>query len=245
MKLLKLNLRLFFCVLFSSYSYSGDFDLKYLSNIKSAISPENTLIAFDLHDVIFRKIHKIMTYKALLLISKGMYWYLLNPFFWHKAINISKEDLIWEDFYYKLIEHYPYLAKLKEDFYDISNAIEPIEETLEIIKELKSKKYKIFLLSNIGKDTYDRLIMSYKEIFSLFDGLYISSPENNYIHKPQDQYYIGFKKYLENLNFNYKNIIFIDDIEENISVADKHEISGIVFKDPSDLNFTLKHLNIF
>lgn len=238
---------LIFFVLFSSYtSLSGNLDShKYLANITQEINSNNTLIAFDLHDVIFKKLYKKIAYKTMLLIPKGMYRSIFNPFFWHKAVTLYNKKIIWEDLFYRLVSHYPYLDSLKNDFFEISNSLELIDQTVEIIKELKNKNYKIFLLSNIGKDTYDRLSGDYKETFELFDWIFVPSPENQYINKPQEIFYIEFKKYLANLNLKDKKIIFIDDLEENLISAYKFGISGVLFTSPKELNDVLKGLEVF
>ncbi len=46
---------------------------------------------------------------------------------------------------------------------------------IEIIKELKDKGYKVYVLSNCAQETYDKLKIKYPGIYSLFDGEYLPS----------------------------------------------------------------------
>ena len=93
------------------------------------------------------------------------------------------------------------------------------DEILNIVKELKSKGYNIYLLSNTSKQVKD--YFKDHEIFKYFDGFVLSYRIN--MLKPND----GIYEYLLN---EYKLLpsecLFIDDREDNVRTANKYGIKG-------------------
>jgi len=89
------------------------------------------------------------------------------------------------------------------------------------IEELKSKGFKIYLLSNYGKNAFERKTYSFLE---LVDGKVISYEIKAV--KPEPQI---FKELLRKYQIIPENAVFFDDIEENIIAARTHGINGIQF----------------
>ncbi|MBQ6497594.1 MAG: HAD family phosphatase [Bacilli bacterium] len=112
------------------------------------------------------------------------------------------------------------------------------QEVIEIIKNLKNKGYKVYLLSNTNEKSYEKVI---KDIEYLFDGVVLSYK----IHmiKP----YEGIYKYLID---KYKIIpeesLFIDDREDNIRTANSLGIKGRTVKPDNveDIKLVLKEYEI-
>lgn len=108
------------------------------------------------------------------------------------------------------------------------------EKLIEVIKTLKNKGYKIYMLSNTNEYMYENYI---KKIEYLFDGLVLSY--NVHMIKPYDSIY----KYLINTyNLNPEESLFIDDKKENIDTANKFGIKGRPVN-PNDIEDVLKVLN--
>lgn len=217
---------------------------KYLQ-LTHPVNPETTVFAFDLHDVLFSKNYRTVSLNVVKTLRRGMFWYVLNPFFIFRAFSIALKDFIWEDIFYKLSSYYQGFDKFKEDFFDISNSCcEPIVPMIEVLKDLKASGYKLFLLSNIGNESYDNFKPRFTEIMSLFDGQYLPSKENDYHHKPNLKYYQSFIEYLNKQGLKDKQIIFIDDLSKNLEGAFKVGISGIHCVNSDFVIETLKYLSV-
>ena len=97
------------------------------------------------------------------------------------------------------------------------------EDTAEYLKELKSRGFKIYILSNLSKESYD--YNSKYEFFKYTDGG-VYSYEVKKI-KPNPEIYTELlKKY----NLIPEETIFIDDVKENIDAANKLKINGVIFE---------------
>lgn len=113
------------------------------------------------------------------------------------------------------------------------------DNVIDIIKELKEKDYKIYLLSNINSHTYNHI--KDNKLFNLVDGYVFSYIEHQV--KP----YVGiYNTLLERYKLIPQECLFIDDNIKNIKTA--HEL-GIQGKKVIPDNFesvvqTLKEYNI-
>ncbi len=114
------------------------------------------------------------------------------------------------------------ISAMVTDFYDY---MPPFPETYELIKELKEKGYKIYLLSNATPRFFDR----YLDIpaFEYFDGLFISALYK--LLKPNREIYEAF---CNKFSLNPTECFFIDDLEANIEGAKKYGMQGFQFKAP-------------
>lgn len=247
MKLLKLSILVLIAL--ANYKILAKKFLKANDNnylrLEKDVNPNTTIFAFDLHDVLFSKNYKTIVKSVFKSLKNGIFWYIINPCFLYKAISISLKDKIWEDIFYSICEIYPDFLKFKEDFLDISNSCcEPIEEAIKIAEKLKEKGYKLFLLSNIGYESYLHFKKTFSNQLSLFDGVYLPSKNNNYDHKPNKSYFNGFLNYLNSIGLNNYQIIFIDDLPKNLDNALELGISGILCKNTDCITNSLKELSI-
>lgn len=96
------------------------------------------------------------------------------------------------------------------------------EDSSEYLITLKHQGVKIYILSNLSKESYDH--NSQYEFFKYIDGG-IYSFESKKI-KPDPEIYIEL---LEKYNLIPEETIFIDDVKENVSVANNLKINGIIF----------------
>ena len=112
-------------------------------------------------------------------------------------------------------------------------------EILDLIKELKSKGYNVYLLSNINSYTTENVARS--GLFELVDG-YILSYQVHQV-KPYEGIY---KTLLEKYNLTANECLFIDDNPNNIVTGNK---LGILSKKVEPDNVasvieTIKKLNL-
>ena len=96
------------------------------------------------------------------------------------------------------------------------------EETIAFLKELKSRNFKIYILSNLSKESHN-FIKQY-DFFELVDGGVYSYAEK--VCKPEIKIY---EKLLDKYHLSPEETIFIDDNEKNIKVAEKMGIHGVLF----------------
>lgn len=97
-----------------------------------------------------------------------------------------------------------------------------------------NKKYMTYLLSNIAKEPFEYIYENFKFAKIVKGGVY-SYVEN--ISKPETKIYeILIKRY----NLIPKETIFIDDRIDNVEIAEKLGIKGILYKKEDDLRELLE-----
>ncbi len=101
-----------------------------------------------------------------------------------------------------------------------------IDGMVELVKEIKQKGGKIFILSNISKGFAENYknVPDLKGLFSLFDGLVFSAPLG--MVKPSAEI---FEYLLKKYNLQRNDTVFIDDSPKNINGAKAVGINAILF----------------
>lgn len=113
------------------------------------------------------------------------------------------------------------------------------DNVIDIIKELKEKDYKIYLLSNINSHTYNHI--KDNKLFNLVDGYVFSYIEHQV--KP----YVGiYNTLLERYKLIPQECLFIDDNIKNIKTANELRIQGkkVIPDNFESVVQTLKEYNI-
>lgn len=117
-------------------------------------------------------------------------------------------------------EYREYIEKVFDNVYDISDPFEYSDQWIEEV----SKTHKVYLLSNFGKYPFEVLSRKYGFVDKV-DGKVISYEVE--CCKPNEYIYnCLFEKY----NLVPSECVFIDDREENIKMAQKLGMRGILFK---------------
>lgn len=119
-----------------------------------------------------------------------------------------------------------------------TNIFTPIQETIDTIKELRSKGYRLGLLSNTNEWDHEFGIRSV-EVYSLFDAVTVSYQIK--AKKPDERIYLDCLKKLE---LQPEECIFIDDIEQYVIKARKIGMNGINFTSNTDYKDVLYSLGI-
>lgn len=114
-----------------------------------------------------------------------------------------------------------------------------IKSMPNMIHALKSKGYKLFIVSNQATETFAMLQATFTDLFNLFDGTVISS--HVAMLKPELSIY---QYLLTTYHLNAKDCIFIDDQEENLPPARSLGIDSIHFKNAAELKKQLKSYNV-
>jgi FMN phosphatase YigB (HAD superfamily) len=217
----------------------------YLVELIDAVTPETTVIAFDLHNVIFKKQTRKIVMQGIKLLSQGTWRYTFSPRLWYRFYKIRSQSDVAEEIFQKMACQYPGLARFRGDFIRLTNAQRPIPDVMTMIKALKKKGYSLYILSNIGGDTFDELSEIYPELGEYFNGAFIATAENNYLQKPHPDFYESFKQGIINDGHEGKQILFIDDLKKNLSAASQCNIAGIHFTSPKKLQRIFTKLGIF
>jgi FMN phosphatase YigB (HAD superfamily) len=201
---------------------------------------KDTIIAFDLHSVVFKAniqemLHILWQWpKKLKLLLCGLNLKLI----W-KAFRLLLNDPTDEEFFALFQSYCPALLPL---IVKLFNAFKPIDKTIDILKELKSQGYILHIASNIGPRRFTALQNRYPDIIGLFEKATINNGNiENLIKKPHPEF---FEKYLRDNNPEHRPVIFVDDKLRNITAAQKHGIQGIQFHSPEQLRKALTEMHI-
>lgn len=216
----------------------------YLSSLETAVTPGNTVIVFDLHNVVFKSQRRKIVLSCLKLMRQGTWRYTLNPALWYKVYRIRSQSEVAEDIFHKVTASYPELARFRNDFISLTNTQKPIRGVVDLIRQLKERGYKLYVLSNIGTETFYQLCLKYPDISTFFDGAFTASAEQNYLHKPHMDFFEGFKRYLKDQGEEGKQILFIDDLKRNLAAAASCNIAGVHYRSSRRLLHEFKNLQI-
>lgn len=97
-----------------------------------------------------------------------------------------------------------------------------IQESIDALYHLKTRGYRLYMLSNMSKDVYETFVVPHPEIFSQFDGMCLSFQIG--MVKPEPEIYEYFLKHYK---LNPLECVFIDDRHANLDAAQKFGIATI------------------
>lgn len=201
--------------------------------------PNDTVIVFDLHDVLFQFDASQILPSFWNNPSKLDFLRKIGKYFLANSENKSIEGIMIEE------------SASNDTAQGHLRMINPHyinSDIIEIIEELKAKGYRIFACSNIGEESYKLMVQKYPEINGLFEDCRTSNKKNGYLRKDDlaayKECYNMVRKRLE-LGTD-PNIIFIDNSKENIQNAEKsnNKTSGIKFDSANQLRHRLTEKGI-
>ncbi len=108
------------------------------------------------------------------------------------------------------------------------------EESIKVLRQLKDKNYKCYVLSNWSAETFEGIPIDYP-FMQLFDGLLISGEDK--LIKPDRAIYELAKK---RFNLDPEETVFIDDKLENIEAAQKMNFKTIHLINPKNIEMEIK-----
>lgn len=191
------------------------------------ITPHNNIFVFDVHGVVFKL--SILEIIKVVIKDPSNLWIItmmLRPMLCVHLLRSQMSGGVAEEIIYNVAKEKPHLAWFVPKAFKLINAQVPIKPTVKILKKLKNKGYKLYILSNIGEKSLMYIEERHPEVFKMFDGIYTSSDKDGYIKKPQPEIY---QKYLDRFGQNPDKLIFIDDKKSNLSAAKKFGIDTIHF----------------
>jgi len=133
------------------------------------------------------------------------------------------------------LENGELIKRCMNNWYEI---LTPMEESIAILKDVKARGYKIFILSNFHDRAYEN-VTKRCDFFKYFDGGIISYREK--LLKPEMEMY---NRLTSCYNVKPSESIFIDDAKANIEGAGKIGFKTILFTDAMNLRNELIGLGI-
>ncbi|MDQ3277616.1 MAG: HAD family phosphatase [Bacteroidota bacterium] len=140
----------------------------------------------------------------------------------------------------ELVKKYPEYQEAIHAFYDRWEEMfeGPIVGSVQLLKEVKEKGYRVYALSNYNAELYQRTINDFP-FLDWFDGKIISSVEK--MKKPDENIYqLLFHRFAVDPN----RAVFIDDNAANIATARRLGLDGILLTTPEVLRKELQTRNI-
>ena len=188
----------------------------------------NVLISFNPMEYLKSKISEEKIQEVYKAIFQSEEWIMLDrgTITEKEAINniIEKNSIYRDD-----------ISLAFEDWYAI---LKPIEETIKVLEDLKSKGYNIYYLSNFHELAFKE-VNTKNSFFELFDGGVVSYEEK--IIKPEEEIY---RLILKRYNLTPSETIFIDDTKVNVEGAEKLGITTIFLENPRKLREELRKLSL-
>ena len=195
-------------------------------------------IVFDLGNVLIDWNPRYL-YRKLLPSEIEVEWFLENICNddWNKKHD---EGQNFRDGINKLSYMYPKYSELIKNWFDRWEEMlgGPLEETVEILAELKKNEIPLYILSNWSAETYPKAEAMY-DFLHWFDGKIISG-EVGKIKPDPEIFHILTKKF----NLNPENSVFIDDKLVNIKAANLLGFHGIHFQNATLLRNDLKKFKL-
>ncbi len=116
------------------------------------------------------------------------------------------------------------------------NDVNTYDDVFKLVNELK-RNYTLAILSN-ACFTHIKKLKS-KGIYDSFDFVILSSEVG--FQKPQKEIY---EYLLDKINISSEEVVFIDDLLENIEGARNVGINAVLYKNPEDLRKSLRKLGV-
>lgn len=213
----------------------------YLKKTES-IEYEKKVFVFDLHDVLFKR-NYWQTLKLICLIKNKfrLLCILLKPSCLYDALRLLTVTRVGEAYLIKLSQRHHTFAAYVEPIIDITNAIKPINHMFKLITKLKHNNHKVYIFSNIGKKTFEKLMNSHRELFSYFDGIHYVEEHNDWLAKPSHD---AYKMFLKKFNIDPATMVFVDDKDKNIKAAHALGITAFIYRSQCTLITALKKSKI-
>jgi 2-haloacid dehalogenase len=140
----------------------------------------------------------------------------------------------------ELSARFPHYAPLIEAFHEHwqESVGLPIEDSIRILREVKSRGFSVYGLSNWSAETFP-LIRARYDFFDLLDG-YLISGEAGFI-KPEPEI---FRALLRKIRRAAGQCVFIDDSLDNIRAARALGFNCILFESPAQMERELHRLGV-
>ena len=125
--------------------------------------------------------------------------------------------------------------EMERFFEAVPPALEPMPDTLSVLRKVKAGKSRLYYLSNMQPEAMER-ILGYP-VWEVFDGGVFSC--NVHLVKPEPEIYAWL---LERYGLEARQTVFIDDVQENLDAAAAMGLDTIIFTSAGQLEADLADL---
>lgn len=208
-----------------------------LSEAQKTLSHSGVFL-FDIHQVLFHRKGILPLIKGLFKIKKKPRTFkegiitLLSPKTWKRLLQRYNEGNRITEAYLDAAKQCP---QLHSELLNYSNNIyTPDTHMQQLLIDLKDQGHHLYLLSNIGNATLERLKSNNPDYFALLSDSHntinrISAENDSFIWKPQNAAYQQSLDIVGKLE-NPHHTIFIDDTPRNVRAAHELGMNAILFK---------------
>lgn len=189
----------------------------------------NVLIEFNPHNFIEKNIPLEDRDEVFHMIFKRKEW-----------LELDRGTLSYDEVVRFFVTRFPQYENQIRKFFEnkIIDCLKPIEENIEIVRELKKRDYKLYILSNFHYPAFKNVSEKW-EFFKLFDGQVISSHSN--LLKPEKEIY---EEILGKYKLIPRETLFIDDSYENIEAGNKFGLHTIHLENYMELKKKLEEIGL-
>jgi len=185
-------------------------------------------IVFDLGRVLVK--FEPMEYLRETYTNKEAENLFINIFGSSEWLDLDRGVITNEEAIEKISNRLPdYKKDISEIMKNWINILSPITGTIEIVKALVDKSYRMTMLSNFHEDAFSHLYEKH-EFFQYFENIIVSS--DVFLIKPEKEI---FQYMCDNYSINPATSIFIDDNHGNIDAAKEMNFQTILFENPTQL----------
>ncbi|MCA6072629.1 MAG: HAD family phosphatase [Endomicrobium sp.] len=194
------------------------------------------IVIFDLGNVIFKfdLLKFVKAYVKKIPNHKITDFNNLIPSYSDVSHAYEKGNISSFEFYDTVARKTKYVGTYNEFAVQWNNIFEPMPEMIELIAAL-SQNYRLVALSNTNELHFDYLKERYPEVFALFNRLFLSYKMHS--RKPEDEIFL---KTIQCCNVLPSEIFYVDDLEDNVTVARNNGISSHLFTNSTVLIKELK-----
>lgn len=155
-------------------------------------------------------------------------------------LELDRGTLSYDEAVKFFVTRFPqYEVQIRKFFEDrIIDSLNPIEENIKLVKILKDRGYKLYILSNFHYPAFENVSEKW-EFFKLFDGQVISSHAN--LLKPEKEIY---EEILGKYKLAGEETLFIDDSYPNIEAGKKFGLHTIHLENYRELKKKLEEMSL-
>jgi beta-phosphoglucomutase-like phosphatase (HAD superfamily) len=208
------------------------------------LNPRTTIIAWDVDGVLLKDRTK-----------ENKKWLAEHPQFMQAMDTVKKKHKLSDtiDIIDAVGKENPELAKLAQEFKDLSTKAPRIEGITEALTQLQKAGYLFIVASNMTTKMYQALLANNtlpqdffsKDFFYIKNHTFNQKPDGSFAGKPDPFYFENLKKYVNQKYPNkFTTFILVDDKEENTAGAQKAGFKTVFFKNPTKMLEELKQLGI-
>lgn len=208
----------------------------------TSFEPEKTVIIFDLNGVVLRlSLRGVMRALWHCPHKRFLVYLTFNLRFIRDLVRGVYRKRVLEELIKELAGTHRYFAAIQDTAMYMISAQNPRTEMVQILEQLRQKKYQCAVLTNIGAGSLALIKARHPELFDYFTYVVCPTAQMNYRAKPALAVFVDFKR---QLGTGIKHYIFIDDTRKNIEQASCVGMIALSFKDAQSLTDQLKKLSI-